>query len=202
MMTKTIIIDSLKRRSLFFALFFILFFTPVCGLVPFSYGQTNFAYQDYFPKQKVDSVQWYYGGITKEDAEKSVSTKDLSHYFVNDEFPFDNPNPLLETYFEKRAVLKEDADMQKLIHVFPTTSCETYAASRCSAIYRDILIFYKDGVAVSVLKICFSCKEVCFVSKNGEQDKNAKCLSNPLSIKEIIQEWIRRGWIDLRKQRE
>lgn len=194
MLIKTLLITCLTRLYLFFILFI--------GVVRFTYGQDNFTYQDYFPKQKVDSVEWYYGGIAKEDAEKVDTTKDVSQnleiYFRNDEFPFDNPAPLLESYFEKRAVLTDVSDIQHLIQVFPTTSCETYTVTRCGAVYRDILIFYKNGVVVSVLKICFSCKATCFVSSNGEQDKNAKCLSNPLSIKEIAKEWVRRGWIDLR----
>ncbi len=179
-----------------------LFFTLTIGVIHFSNAQDSFSYKDYFPKQKVDSVQWYYGAIAKEDAEKIDSTKPVSQnlelYFRNDEFPFDNPAPLLESYFEKRAVLTDVLDIQQLVQIFPTTSCESYSVTRCGAIYRDILVFYKDGVPISVLKICFSCKAICFVSSNGEQDKNAKCLANPLSIKEIAKEWVRRGWIDLR----
>ncbi|WP_291726002.1 hypothetical protein [Bernardetia sp.] len=168
-------------------------------------SQTNFSYQDYFPKQEIDSVEWYYGAITKEAAEKidttQITPSNLKVYFRNDDFPFQDATPLLKKYFEKRATITETSDIQELIKVFPSNSCEKYAVSRCGAIYRDILVFYKNGVAVSVLKICFSCKKVCFVSRNGEQDKNAKCLSNPLSIKEIAREFVRRGWIDLRKAR-
>lgn len=195
----------MKKNKIIYCLtklinFLILF---ACSFFSISYGQDNIVYQDYFPKQEVDSIQWYYGGIAKEDAEKIDTTKHISQnlemYFLNDEFPFDNPKPLLENYLEKRAVLIDASDIQKLVKVFPTNSCESYTIARCGAIYRDILIFYKDGIAVSVLKICFSCKKICFVSKNGEQDKNAKCLSNPIPIKEIAKEWVRRGWIDLRK---
>lgn len=183
----------------------ILFFVLTVGLVPFLYGQTIFFYQDYFPKQKVDSVEWYYGGITTEEAAKispiSTISKNASIYFINEGFPFDNPLPLLQNYFEKRATLTDSLDIQKLMQVFPTDSCADYSRTRCFPIYRDILVFYKNGIAVSVLKLCFSCKAACFVSSNGEKDEKAKCLSNAPYLPTIIKEWVRRGWIDLRKER-
>ncbi len=196
-MSKQTLLSSRVARPILSLILFI-------GLIHFSYSQNNFSYQDYFPKQEVDSVQWYFGGIAKENAEKIDTTKNVSQnleiYFLNDDFPFDNSAPLLENYLEKRAVLKEEADIQQLIQVFPITSCESYAVTRCHTVYRDILIFYKNGTPVLVLKVCFTCKKVCFVSNNGEQDENAKCLSNHSSLKAITREWVRRGWIDLRNR--
>jgi len=189
MLIKILPIYCFKRLILFFILLF--------GVVSFSYAQNNFSYQDYFPKEKVDSVEWYYGDVpSKKDSTKHLLA-DGDIYTRDEVFPFDDLTILLESYFEKRAVLKDASDIQQLIQVFPTNSCETYAVTRCGAVYRDILVFCKDGVPISVLKICFSCKATSFVSSNGEEDKNAKCLSNPLSLKEIAKEWIRRGWIDL-----
>jgi hypothetical protein len=183
----------------------ILFFVLTIGLVSFSsisYGQDDFSYKDYFPKQEVDSVEWYYGNIPcKKDSILNLQL-DKEIYYVDEVFPFENLTILTASYFEKRATLIDNSDIQNLVQVFPIDSCENYAITRCgNPIYRDILIFYKNGIAVSVLKVCFSCKATCFVSKNEEQDPNAKCLSNPLSIKEIAKEWVRRGWIDLRKGR-
>jgi hypothetical protein len=180
-----------------------LFFILSIRLILFSsisYGQDSFSYQDYFPKQKVDSVEWYYGNIlSKKDSILNLQL-DQEIYYIDEIFPFKNLTILTASYFEKRAVLTDESDIRELIHVFPIDSCESYPVWRCSRNYRDILVFYRNGIPVSVLKICFSCRTTCFVSSDGQIDRNAKCLSNPLPIKEIAKEWIRRGWIDLRER--
>ena len=194
--TKTYIINySMKfLLSTVFYLGFILFSIT-------AYGQDNFAYQDYFPKQQVDSVQWYYGNIpSKKDSILNLQL-DREIYYRDEVFPFEDLAILKASYFEKRATLTDNSDIQKLIQVFPIDSCETYPVWRCSRTYRDIMVFYKKGKPISVLKICFSCQTTCFISSDGQEDKNAKCLSNPLPFKTIVKEWVRRGWIDLRKAR-
>lgn len=182
----------------------IYFFILILGLISCTsvcYSQDNFAYQDYFPKQKIDSVEWYYGNISnKKDSILNLQL-DKEIYYVDEVFPFENITILTASYFEKRATLIDNSDIQNLIQVFPIDSCESYPIWRCYRNYRDILVFYKDGIPISVVKICFSCQTTCFVSSDGQIDENAKCLSNPIPFKEIVKEWIRRGWIDLRKSR-
>ena len=175
MLKQTLLIRCLTRLYFFFIL--------LIGVVHFSYAQDNFSYQDYFPKQKVDSVEWYYGNIPNvKDSLLNVQL-DKEIYYADEVFPFEDLTLLKASYFEKRATLADTSEIQQLVQVFPTTSCESYTVTRCGAIYRDILVFYKNGVPISVLKICFSCKATCFVSSNGEQDKNAKCLSNSFALK-------------------
>ncbi|WP_338759906.1 hypothetical protein WAF17_12550 [Bernardetia sp. ABR2-2B] len=187
-----------RRRKLITFLSLFIFSVVFSSTV---YSQGNFSYQDYFPKQKVDSIEWYYGNIpSKKDSTLNLQL-DKEIYYRDEIFPFQNLKILKASYFEKRATLTDNSDIEKLVEVLPIDSCESYPIWRCSRTYRDILVFYKDGKPISVLKICFSCQTTCFVSSDGKEDKNAKCLSNPVPFKAIAKEWIRRGWIDLRKSR-
>lgn len=194
MLIKTLLTCCLKRQISFFVLLIgIIIFSSFC------YGQDNFEYQDYFPKQKVDSIEWYYGNIpSKKDSTLNLQL-DKEIYYRDEVFPFENLKLLTESYFEKRATLTDNSDIQKLVQVFPIDSCGSYPVWRCSQNYRDILVFYRNGKPISVLKICFSCTTTCFVSSDGQVDKNAKCLANSIPFKEIVKEWIRREWIDLMK---
>ncbi len=190
MLIKTLLTRCLTRLYLFFILLF--------GVVSFSHGRANFSYQDYFPKQKVDSVEWYYGNISSKKDSISNLQLDKEIYYRDEIFPFDDITLLKASYFEKRATLTDNSDIQKLVQVFPIDSCESYPIWRCSQNYRDILVFYRNGTPISVLKICFSCTTTCFVSSDGQVDKNAKCLANSFPFKEIVKEWVKRGWIGLR----
>ncbi|WP_375558858.1 hypothetical protein ACE193_14080 [Bernardetia sp. OM2101] len=185
----------LKKLISFFSLFiFSVIFSSI------SYSQNSFSYQDYFPKQEVDSIEWYYGNIpNKKDSTLNLQL-DQEIYYRDEIFPFDNLKILTESYFEKRAILIDNSDIQNLVQVFPIDSCESYPVWRCgSPIYRDILVFYRNGIPISVLKICFSCTTTCFISSDRQIDKNAKCLANSIPFRKIVKEWVRRGWIDLRK---
>ena len=87
--------------------------------------------------------------------------------------------------FKKQSIDKSKfADIDEIFSVKPTDNGVIF---ECISIYRDILIFKKNGKIIGVAKICFGCSDniiigtksnTSFFGQNGDYKKLLKLLEN------------------------
>jgi hypothetical protein len=151
--------EKMKRYLLLIAL--IAYVLSTCR-PPYNTFKTN------FPFQQADSlVIWYkvpdqndHGALSVHETNND-SIKEVTRLMGSEADPRSNKD--LINRFYKDTSFSDVKTMAELYAKFPVAEKdEEVKRYMCSPIYRDIIIYYKNGTPFSAVKICFSCNHMRF----------------------------------------
>lgn len=129
-----------------------------------------------------DRVEYYYKNISENDLNKihsdakgkSRNSNEIVYMeLVGHNYPHTVKQDFDKTlkkfgYVEKEI---ESSKFNELDEVFSEKKCDSPFAYACGAIYRDIILFYKNDSLVGIAKICFGCRQYrIFGTKKNDED--------------------------------
>ncbi|MEO1049386.1 MAG: hypothetical protein AAFX87_02095 [Bacteroidota bacterium] len=166
----------------------------------FVFSQNRFNWNDYIPGGQVDSILLLstnkdVPSLKEKGDENTQQDSDdlLREVLLQAGLPLNDFTHYLEIYELKKTV-KDTKGIRAIINLFPKMDCEHLpSVRRCLAVYRDCAVFYRKGIPIGALKICFACTTV----DASPPSRMAKCLAESDHFRTITQKWIELGQLDL-----
>lgn len=120
---------------------------------------------------KRDSLQYSLEELKKMGERKEIARK----LYYEDSYPL-NADSVYRRFYQKSFWVSASRANLDFFILFKTGSCNSYPINRCRPVYRDCVVYYKDGKQVFALKICRSCDAVA----STPSKENAKCIANDM----------------------
>lgn len=139
--------------------------------------------ENYFDFDKVD---YYFKDINENDVfdvyddpkSKDKESKEYNYLQVvegnypnllNNEFSTN----LINIGYRKSKINSNRLD--DLNSIFSETNCDDSYEMACIPVYRDILIFYKEGKIIGIAKICFDCRQSHIIGTDKKLEDFGQC---------------------------
>lgn len=133
-----------------------------------------------------DNVDYYFKDINENDVfkvyddpkSKDKESKEYKYLqivegnypnLLNNEF---STNLINNGYYKRRIDSNRFGDLNS---IFSETKCDDGYAMACIPVYRDILIFYKEGKIIGIAKICFGCRQYHIIGTDKNLEDFGQC---------------------------
>jgi hypothetical protein len=123
-------------------------------------------------EEKPDSIIHFYDSNSSGMNETNFSfNEEVQNIFKNDTAPSIEQ---LKQFYPFNYSYKTDSAKNIIGNTAPYDSCESVIVNRCPAVYRDFLVFYKNGKVTQYLAVCTHCTHILSLPNKH----HINCLAN------------------------
>ncbi|WP_291726217.1 hypothetical protein [Bernardetia sp.] len=202
--------------------YILLFAFLVFNNLAFAQSDSVFVWENYLPQSEVDSIvvlstdtleildnDDFVFNPPKKRLSKKKKSKLISQKWLEFQEYKERRNDLIMSYefdlnnyqeyvshYEKQYSIIDSGEIKRFTSLFFETNCEEYEQVMCLPIFREIVIFFKDGNPFFAMKICFGCNKIATTSP-----RDLECFKSSDAFENVIKEWERRGWLKKRKKK-
>ncbi|WP_338763701.1 hypothetical protein WAF17_20255 [Bernardetia sp. ABR2-2B] len=135
---------------------------------------------------------------TKKRLSKKKKSKIISQRWLEFQTHQRKVNDLLNSYhfdlddyqgyvnhYEKQYSITDSTEIKEFVSLFyERNDCTEIEQISCIPIFREVVIFFKDGKPFFAMKICFGCNKIATTSP-----RDLECFKSSDSFENIIREW-------------